>query len=139
MGRRTWVLSVLPTPNWGLICDIRRKTYVPYPPLPTHKLRTLPAILPDAGIFWKTAQIHSVKVLFTAPTALRAIAREDPKGELMRKYDLTKLKSLWLAGERSEPGIIRKYQGLLEEIAGPNAIVNDKCVVLYSVLISSQC
>lgn len=55
----------------------------------------------------------------------------------MRKYDLTKLKSLWLAGERSEPGIIRKYQGLLNEIAGPDAIVNDKYGPFDSAFICS--
>ena len=69
---------------------------------------------------------HRVNCLFTAPTALRAIRREDPEAKLMAKYDLSSLRSLFLAGERSEPGIINHYQGLLKKMAAPGAIVNDK-------------
>ncbi|ORY72401.1 putative amp-binding enzyme [Leucosporidium creatinivorum] len=82
-------------------------------------------ILPDAGVFWKIVETHKVNCLFTAPTALRAIRREDPSAELMAKYDLSSLRSLFLAGERSEPGIINHYQGLLKKLAAPGAIVND--------------
>lgn len=64
--------------------------------------------------------------MFTAPTALRAVSRTDPNAELMRKCDLRSLRSLYLAGERSEPNIIIKYQRLLDQLGAPGAIVNDK-------------
>ncbi|KAK4702650.1 propionyl-CoA synthetase, partial [Phenoliferia sp. Uapishka_3] len=82
-------------------------------------------ILPDAGVFWKIVEKHKVSCLYTAPTALRAIRRDDPEAELMSKYNLTSLRSLFLAGERSEPGIIKAYQSLLTKMAAPGAIVND--------------
>ena len=55
---------------------------------------------PDAGAFWRVVQEHKVKVLFTAPTAIRAIRRTDPELELLQKYDVTSLETLFLAGER---------------------------------------
>lgn len=58
---------------------------------------------PDAGAFWRVISEHKVKALFTAPTAFRAIKREDPKAELMKKYDLSNFKTLFLAGERLDP------------------------------------
>lgn len=82
-------------------------------------------ILPDAGIFWKIVQDLRVNLLFTAPTALRAIRREDPDAKLMSKYNLKSLRSLLLAGERSEPGIVSRYSELLNKMAAPGAIVND--------------
>ncbi|KDE03155.1 hypothetical protein MVLG_06350 [Microbotryum lychnidis-dioicae p1A1 Lamole] len=82
-------------------------------------------ILPDAGIFWKIVETHKVNCVFTAPTALRAIRREDPDATHMSKYDLSSLRSLFLAGERSEPSIISRYQTLLTQYAAPGAIVND--------------
>lgn len=71
-------------------------------------------------------ETYKVACLFTAPTALRAIRREDPDAKLMAKYNIRSLRSLFLAGERSEPGIITRYQNLLNEMAAPGAIVNDK-------------
>ncbi|MEM0948877.1 MAG: propionyl-CoA synthetase [Pseudomonadota bacterium] len=65
-----------------------------------------PVGTPDAGTFWRVIQDHDVKVLFTAPTAFRAIKREDPEGALVRDYDLSSLQSLWLAGERADPDTI---------------------------------
>jgi propionyl-CoA synthetase len=62
-----------------------------------------PVGTPDAGAFWRVVEEHSVKVLFTAPTAIRAIRREDPDGELVKHYDLSSLKALYLAGERLDP------------------------------------
>lgn len=82
-------------------------------------------ILPDAGIFWKVIQDHKVNALFTAPTALRAIRREDDDASLMRKSNIRSLRALFLAGERSEPGIITLYQKLLTEQGAKNAIVID--------------
>jgi len=58
---------------------------------------------PDAGAFWRVINEHGVKVLFTAPTAFRAIKKEDPSGELLKKYDLSNFKYLFLAGERLDP------------------------------------
>ncbi|KAM0752423.1 acetyl-CoA synthetase-like protein [Meredithblackwellia eburnea MCA 4105] len=82
-------------------------------------------VLPHAGIFWKIVEKHKVNCLFTAPTALRAIRREDPDAKLMSKYNIKSLRSLFLAGERSEPGIIKAYQTLLNRLGAPGAIVND--------------
>ena len=61
---------------------------------------------PDAGTFWRVISEHNVKALFTAPTAFRAIKRVDPKGEFIKKYDLSCLKTLFLAGERADPDTI---------------------------------
>jgi propionyl-CoA synthetase len=61
---------------------------------------------PDAGTFWRVIEEHDVKVLFTAPTAFRAIKREDPAGEFVRKYDLSGFRTLFLAGERADPPTI---------------------------------
>ena len=66
-----------------------------------------PVGTPDAGAFWRVAEEHRVKSLFTAPTGFRAIRREDPDGELAKKYDLTALTYLFLAGERLDPDTYR--------------------------------
>ncbi|TDL18045.1 acetyl-CoA synthetase-like protein [Rickenella mellea] len=81
--------------------------------------------IPDAGIFWKVVEQYKVAALFTAPTALRAISRNDPAAELMRSHNLKSLRAVFLAGERSEPNIIKKYQALLEELGAKGAIVDD--------------
>jgi len=62
-----------------------------------------PVGTPDAGAFWRVCAEHGVRVLFTAPTALRAIKQQDPDALEMRKYDLSKLDALFLAGERCDP------------------------------------
>jgi len=62
-----------------------------------------PVGTPDPGAFWRLASQHGVNVLFTAPTAFRAIKKEDPQGEHMRKYDLSRFRTLFLAGERCDP------------------------------------
>ncbi len=62
-----------------------------------------PVGTPDAGAFWRVCAEHHVNALFTAPTAFRAIKKEDPRGELVRNYDLSKFRTLFLAGERSVP------------------------------------
>ena len=61
---------------------------------------------PDAGTFWRVIEEHKVVSFFTAPTAFRAIKREDPTGEFVKKYDLSSLKALYLAGERADPDTI---------------------------------
>mgnify|MGYP005838694603 CR=1 FL=1 len=62
-----------------------------------------PVGTPDAGAFWRVISDHKVKVLFTAPTAIRAIKKEDPHGEFIKKYDLSHFNYLFLAGERLAP------------------------------------
>ena len=88
-----------------------------------------PVGTPDAGTFWRIAAEHRVKTLFTAPTALRAIRRDDPDNRFFeaagKSGGLKHLKALFLAGERSEPSIIRMYQNLLEKYCGRNAKVID--------------
>lgn len=66
-----------------------------------------PVGTPDAGAFWRVISDHGVKTLFTAPTAFRAIKREDPSGELIGNYDLSSFKSLFLAGERTDPDTLK--------------------------------
>jgi len=66
-----------------------------------------PVGTPDAGAFWRVASEHSVDVLFTAPTALRAIKREDPEGLLLARQPKHALRALFLAGERADPATIQ--------------------------------
>jgi len=89
-------------------------SYICYGPL-IHGNTTLvfegkPVGTPDAGTFWRMIEEHRIKALFTAPTAFRAIKREDPAGELVKKYDLSSLRTLFLAGERSDPDTIQWAQ-----------------------------
>ena len=65
-----------------------------------------PVGTPDAGAFWRVIAEHGVKALFTAPTAFRAIKKEDPKGKLVADYDLSRFQTLYLAGERVDPDTI---------------------------------
>jgi propionyl-CoA synthetase len=93
-------------------------SYICYAPL-IHGNTTVvfegkPVGTPDAGTFWRMIQEHRINVLFTAPTAFRAIKREDPKGELVRRYDLSSLKTLFLAGERADPATIIWAQDKLQ-------------------------
>ena len=66
-----------------------------------------PVGTPDAGAFWRVVAEHNVAALFTAPTALRAIKKEDPQGALIANYNLSKLRTLFLAGERADPDTVR--------------------------------
>lgn len=82
-------------------------SYIVYAPL-LHGCSTIlyegkPVGTPDAGAFWRVISEHKVKAMFTAPTAFRAIKREDPNGELLKQYDLSAFKTLFLAGERTDP------------------------------------
>ncbi|WP_394196926.1 propionate-CoA ligase PrpE [Litoreibacter albidus] len=65
---------------------------------------------PDAGTFWRVVEEHKVKSFFSAPTAFRAVKREDPQGELIKNYDLSSLKTVYLAGERADPDTIEWMQ-----------------------------
>ncbi len=86
-------------------------SYIVYAPLlagcTTVMFEGKPVGTPDAGAFWRVIAEHKVKVLFTAPTAFRAIKREDPEAELMKDYDLTHFKALFLAGERTDPDTLK--------------------------------
>ncbi len=73
-----------------------------------------PVGTPDAGTFWRVISEHRVKSFFTAPTAFRAVKREDPKGEYVKKYDLSCLKTVYLAGERADPDTIHWAQQQLD-------------------------
>lgn len=66
-----------------------------------------PVGTPDAGAFWRVISTHNVKALFTAPTAFRAIKREDHSGEHLSKYDLKNFRTLFLAGERCDPDTLK--------------------------------
>ncbi len=66
-----------------------------------------PVDTPDAGAFWRVISQYNVRSLFTAPTAFRAIKREDPKAELMKNYDLSNFYCLFLAGERTDPDTLQ--------------------------------
>ncbi len=66
-----------------------------------------PVGTPDAGTFWRIIAQHGVAALFTAPTAFRAIKREDPEGKFIRNYDLKGFRTLFLAGERTDPDTLR--------------------------------
>jgi len=72
-----------------------------------------PVGTPDAGAFWRVIAEHRVKTLFTAPTAFRAIKKEDPSGEHVRRYDLSGFRYLFLAGERLDPETYRWASELL--------------------------
>ena len=65
-----------------------------------------PVGTPDAGAFWRVIEEHKVRSFFTAPTALRAIKRDDPEGKLVPDYNLSRLQALYLAGERADPDTI---------------------------------
>jgi len=92
-------------------------SYICYAPL-IHGNTTIifegkPIGTPDAGTFWRVISEHNVRSFFTAPTAFRAIKREDPKGEFKAAYDLSCLQALYLAGERADPDTINWAHDLL--------------------------
>jgi propionyl-CoA synthetase len=82
-------------------------SYIVYAPLlkgcTTILYEGKPVGTPDPGAFWRLIAEHGVNALFTAPTAFRAIKKEDPRGEHMGKYDLSRFRTLFLAGERCDP------------------------------------
>ncbi len=92
-------------------------SYIVYAPLLAGCTTVLyegkPVGTPDAGAFWRVIAEHRVKTLFTAPTAFRAIKKEDPAGDLAGKYDLSRFRYLFLAGERLDPETYRWAGDLL--------------------------
>ena len=93
-------------------------SYIVYAPLfkgcTTVLFEGKPVGTPDAGAFWKIISDYKVKSLFTAPTAFRAIKKEDPEGKFFSKYDLSSFESLFLAGERADPDTIKWAETLLK-------------------------
>jgi propionyl-CoA synthetase len=86
-------------------------SYIVYGPL-IHGNTTIvfegkPVGTPDAGTFWRVIDEHKVRSFFTAPTAFRAIKRDDPEGKLIENYDISHLRALFLAGERADPDTIQ--------------------------------
>jgi propionyl-CoA synthetase len=73
-----------------------------------------PVGTPDPGVYWRVIDQHKVVALFTAPTAFRAIKREDPDGNFIKKYDLKNFRTLFLAGERADPDTIKWAEGHLK-------------------------
>jgi propionyl-CoA synthetase len=93
-------------------------SYIVYGPLlngcTTVLFEGKPVGTPDAGVFWRVIAQHNVSTMFTAPTAFRAIKREDPQGLLTQQYDLSKFRALFLAGERLDPDTLGWAQDLLK-------------------------
>ncbi|WP_299937525.1 propionate-CoA ligase PrpE [uncultured Pelagimonas sp.] len=94
-------------------------SYICYGPL-IHGNTTIvfegkPVGTPDPGTFWRVIEEHKVKTFFTAPTAFRAVKREDPTGEYVKKYDLSCLEQVFLAGERADPDTIVWAQDQLKK------------------------
>ncbi len=93
-------------------------SYIVYAPL-LHGCTTIvfegkPVGTPDAGVFWRVINQHKVGTLFTAPTAFRAIKREDPNGEFIKRADLAGFRALFLAGERSDPDTVQWAERMLK-------------------------
>jgi propionyl-CoA synthetase len=93
-------------------------SYIVYAPL-LHGCTTVlyegkPVGTPDAGAFWRVISQHEVCTLFTAPTAFRAIRQQDPEGHLIRRYDRSGFRTLFLAGERCDPETLRWAEQMLE-------------------------
>jgi propionyl-CoA synthetase len=95
-------------------------SYIVYSPLINGATTVLyegkPVGTPDAGAFWRVIAQHRVEALFTAPTAMRAVKKEDPNGELLRKHDVSSLQTLFLAGERLDP---ETYKWATETVGVP--------------------
>ncbi len=94
-------------------------SYIVYAPLlagcTTVLFEGKPVGTPDAGTFWRVCAQHGVKVLFTAPTAIRAIKKEDPEGAFLARHDLSRLEALYLAGERCDPDTVTWSERLLRK------------------------
>ncbi|EOV0146746.1 propionyl-CoA synthetase [Vibrio vulnificus] len=89
-------------------------SYIVYAPL-IHGCTTIlfegkPVRTPDPGAFWRVCEEYGVNVLFSAPTAFRAIKKEDPQGKHLKKYDLSKLETIFMAGERLDPPTLEWVQ-----------------------------
>jgi propionyl-CoA synthetase len=121
----TWSMQYLygidPGDVWWTASDVGwvvGHSYIVYAPL-LHGCTSIlyegkPVGTPDAGAFWRVIAEHGAVALFTAPTAFRAIKRDDPKGALLAGHDLTKFRTLFLAGERSDADTLKWAETLLK-------------------------
>jgi propionyl-CoA synthetase len=120
----TWSMANLygvePGEVWWSASDVGwvvGHSYIVYAPL-LHGCTSIlyegkPVGTPDAGAFWRVCAEHGVVTLFTAPTAFRAIKKEDPNGKLMQQHDLSKFRALFLAGERADPDTVMWAEKML--------------------------
>ncbi len=114
------IYNILPGDMWWTASDVGwvvGHSYIVYAPLlsgaTTIMYEGKPVGTPDPGAFWRVISQHKVKALFTAPTAFRAIKKEDPKGTFIGKYDLSSFETLFLAGERTDPNTYHWAKDLL--------------------------
>ena len=113
--------GVEPGETWWCASDVGwvvGHSYIVYAPL-LHGATSIlyegkPVGTPDAGAFWRVIAEHGAVALFTAPTAFRAIKKEDPQGTHIGRYDLSKFRTLFLAGERADPDTIKWAENLLQ-------------------------
>ena len=108
------IYGVDPGETWWAASDVGwvvGHSYIVYGPLFHGNTAILfegkPVGTPDAGVYWRIIAQHGVAALFTAPTAFRAIKREDPTAALVKPYDLSRFRTLFLAGERADPDTVR--------------------------------
>lgn len=108
------VYNIDPGEVWWTASDVGwvvGHSYIVYAPLfagcTTVMFEGKPVGTPDAGVYWRIISQHGVRALFTAPTAFRAIKRDDPNGEFVQKHDLSKFRTLFLAGERCDPDTLK--------------------------------
>ncbi|HET7849777.1 MAG TPA: propionyl-CoA synthetase [Pseudolabrys sp.] len=117
-----YLYGVNPGETWWTASDIGwvvGHSYIVYAPL-IHGCTSImyegkPIGTPDAGAFWRVIAQHKAVALFTAPTAFRAIKKEDPKGALIGKYDLSNFRTLFLAGERADPPTVEWAEQVLKK------------------------
>src|ERR1700677_2682353 len=113
--------GIEPGEVWWTASDIvwgAGHSYIVYAPL-LHGCTSIlyegkPVGTPDAGAFWRVISEHGARALFTAPTAFRAVKKEDPQGKLLAQYDLSKFRALFLAGERADPPTLEWAEELLK-------------------------
>jgi propionyl-CoA synthetase len=115
-----YLYGVEPGETWWAASDIGwvvGHSYIVYGPLFHGATAILyegkPVGTPDAGAYWRVISEHNVVAMFTAPTAFRAIKKDDPQGKFLAKYDLTKFRTLFLAGERADPDTLVWAEKLL--------------------------
>ncbi len=118
-----YIYDVRPGQVWWTASDVGwvvGHSYIVYGPLIAGATTILyegkPVGTPDAGAFWRVIADHAAEGLFTAPTAIRAIKKEDPEGTLIQQYDLSSLRHLYLAGERLDP---ETYHWAVEHLGVP--------------------
>jgi len=104
-------------------------SYIVYAPL-LHSCTTIvyegkPVRTPDAGAFWRMIAEHKINTFFTAPTAFRAVKKEDPEAKLLKQYDISSLRTLFLAGERLDPPTYEWLTEILKEAPQPGIPVVD--------------